>query len=497
MHRNVSVVTVKRPRLAVVSRRILRATFTRRTRTDLVYVIAGLPLAVVGFAANVITCWFPPFIAASAPTMRKLGEANRSLAFRLAGERVPPPPPIRVLSHVHLRTPDPTRVSALVAAHGGRVLELRSDERRRGRLKITGMSAARLAGLAAAENITVSGIHTHGWTLDAGIIDKPGWRARGYLALKLPVSVVGLFVSGCCWLFGLGYLLYPVLWEVAHHTSPVAAGTPIGLGALTGITLLGSFAAIPVGAAMLLAAPWLIHATSAADRALVRGLLGPGALADRVHDLEQARAHAVDDSAARLRTIERDLHDGAQAQLVGLAMKLGLANDKLTRGPDGAVDPADLDRVAELVGAAHRGAIEAIAELRTLALGIHPPVLDNGLADALTTLAARSAVPVELVTDIGDRPSAAIETMAYFCAAELLANVAKHSGARRASLEAVHVLGLLRIRVTDDGQGGACPVPGGGLHGLADRIRTVDGHLEIASPGGGPTVVTVELPSHA
>jgi len=85
MHRNVSVVTVKRPRLAVVSRRILRATFTRRTRTDLVYVIAGLPLAVVGFAANVITCWFPPFIAASAPTMRKLGEANRSLAFRLAG----------------------------------------------------------------------------------------------------------------------------------------------------------------------------------------------------------------------------------------------------------------------------------------------------------------------------------------------------------------------------------------------------------------------------
>jgi signal transduction histidine kinase len=205
----------------------------------------------------------------------------------------------------------------------------------------------------------------------------------------------------------------------------------------------------------------------------------------------------VDDSAARLRAIERDLHDGAQAQLVGLAMKLGLANDKLTRGPDGAVEPADLDRVAELVGAAHRSAIEAIAELRTLARGIHPPVLDNGLADALTTLAARSAVPVELVTDIGDRPSAAIETMAYFCAAELLANVAKHSGARLASLEAVHVLGLLRIRVTDDGQGGACLVPGGGLDGLADRIRTVDGHLEIASPRGGPTVMTVELPSHA
>ena len=124
-------------------------------------------------------------------------------------------------------------------------------------------------------------------------------------------------------------------------------------------------------------------------------------------------------------------------------------------------------------------------------------MLDNGLTDALTTLAARSAVPVELVTDIPERPSAAIETIAYFSASELLANVAKHSGARHATLEAVHVPGLLRIRVTDDGRGGACPVPDGGLRGLAERIRTVDGHLTIDSPAGGPTTVTVELPSHA
>ena len=200
----------------------------------------------------------------------------------------------------------------------------------------------------------------------------------------------------------------------------------------------------------------------------------------------------MDDSAARLRSIERDLHDGTQAQLVALAMKLGLAKEKL----DDAA-PADLARVTQLVDDAHRGAIEAIAELRTLARGIHPPVLDNGLADALATLAARSAVPVELVTDIPERPSAAIETIAYFSAAELLTNVAKHSGARRATLEAVHVPGLLRIRVTDDGHGGACPVPGGGLRGLAERVRTVDGRLDIDSPRGGPTTVTVELPSHA
>jgi signal transduction histidine kinase len=156
-----------------------------------------------------------------------------------------------------------------------------------------------------------------------------------------------------------------------------------------------------------------------------------------------------------------------------------------------------MTRVAQLVDDAHRSAIEAIAELRTLARGIHPSVLDNGLTDALITLAARSVVPVDLVTDIPERPSAAIETIAYFSAAELLANVAKHSDARHATLEAVHVPGLLRIRVTDDGHGGASPVPGGGLRGLAERVRTVDGQLDIDSPASGPTVVTVELPSHA
>lgn len=219
------------------------------------YVIAGLPLAVVGFAANLVTLWFP-MIQASAPAMRKLGDANRFLAFRLAGERVPPPPPM-CAGHIHLRTPDPAGVSALVAAHGGRVRELKDEGRHGSQLKISGLPAARLAGLAAAENITVSDIYTHPGWMELKNPDMPALRARAYLALKLPVSVVGLFVSGCCWLFGLGFLLYPVLWEIAHHTQPVAAGTPIGLGALTGITLPGSFAAIPVGAAMLLAAPWL------------------------------------------------------------------------------------------------------------------------------------------------------------------------------------------------------------------------------------------------
>jgi signal transduction histidine kinase len=216
----------------------------------------------------------------------------------------------------------------------------------------------------------------------------------------------------------------------------------------------------------------------------------------RVRELEQSRANLVEDSAARLRRIERDLHDGAQAQMVAVAMKLGLAREKLGGAVDGTAQ-ADLQRILELVDAAHRGAKEAITELRDLARGIHPPELDQGLGTALASLAARSEVPVELVVDLSERPSAAIETIAYFCAAELLTNVAKHSGARHATLEAAHVDGLLRIQVSDDGCGGARLERRGGLAGLAERVRTVDGRLQVRSPPRGPTVVTVELPSHA
>jgi signal transduction histidine kinase len=214
----------------------------------------------------------------------------------------------------------------------------------------------------------------------------------------------------------------------------------------------------------------------------------------RVRELEQSRARVVEDSATRLRRIERDLHDGAQAQMVAVAMKLGLAREKLGSALAGTAEP-DLGRVLELVDAAHRGAKEAITELRDLARGIHPPVLNHGLGTALASLAAPGDVAVDLVIDLPERPSAAIETMAYFCAAELLTNVGKHSGARHATLEAVHLPGLLRVRVSDDGEGGARIENRGGLAGLAERIRTVDGMLRVSSPPHGPTVVTVDLPS--
>jgi len=422
---------------------LLREPLRRRTWAEFRYVIVSLPLAIAGFAFTVVTLVlgalsFGVLLALSSPGARGLAAVSRGLAGRLLGTRVAAPPPFR---------PRP--------------------------------------GVA-------------GW-IRSGITDAASWRARAYLVLKLPVAVAGYLVTGYTWVFAVSGLTYPLRWLIVflvrmHLPSGVNAARPIS--GLT--TLQGNLLAAPIGAALLLAAPWLMRAVTGLDQVLITRLIGPASLTERVRDLEQTRAHVVDDSAARLRRIERDLHDGAQAQMVAVAMKLGLAREDLggTAGANAEAE-ARLQRALELIDTAHGMAKEAIIELRDLARGIHPPVLDHGLDTALATLAARSAVPVELVADLPERPSAAIETIAYFCAAELLANVAKHSGARHATVEVVHVPGLLRLRVSDDGTGGARAGRGSGLAGLAERLRTVDGRMQISSPPGGPTAVTIEMPSHA
>jgi signal transduction histidine kinase len=463
-------------------RRVIEAPFTRRAWSEVGHTLASFPVAVSAVAFLVPMLENGILWAVSAPVVRWYGSVARFLARELLGEDVPTPPPFRPLLQLKVATPDAaaavTLAKAVVAAGG----KAREWETKPG-VTTKRLPHARVAELAAEAGIAIASPRPQSefarW-IGARTLDPVSWRARAYFVLKLPLAGAGLGVIAGSWLGGVFCLTFPAWWT-------------LGLGAAFGVVnLAGSFALLPLGVALLLIGPWLTHGLTETDRWLMRGLLGPGSPTERIRVLEESRAHAVDDSAARLRGIERDLHDGTQAQLVALAMKLGLALEKLRDAV-----PADLPRVTQLVGDAHRGALEAITDLRTLARGIHPPVLDNGLADALTTLVNRSAVPVELITDIPERPSAAIETIAYFSAAELLTNVAKHSRARHASLEAVHVPGLLRIRVTDDGTGGARPVPSGGLRGLAERVRTVDGRIEIDSPPGGPTAVTVELPSRA
>ncbi|MEJ2579026.1 MAG: sensor histidine kinase [Kineosporiaceae bacterium] len=187
------------------------------------------------------------------------------------------------------------------------------------------------------------------------------------------------------------------------------------------------------------------------------------------------------------RRIERDLHDGPQQRLVAIAMDLGMARERLHRDPDD---------VGELLDKAHAAAKEAIVEMRQVARGIHPPVLtDRGLDAALSALAARSPVPVDVHVGVGTRPSATVEAIAYFCVSEALTNVAKHSGATRATVEVTGSAGWLTVTVSDDGRGGADPGRGTGLVGLRDRVAAVDGTLAVSSPRGGPTVLTITLPA--
>ncbi|MEV8122683.1 sensor domain-containing protein [Streptomyces sp. NPDC085944] len=252
-------------------------------------------------------------------------------------------------------------------------------------------------------------------------------------------------------------------------------------GVLTFVTTLTSlFVLWPV-------LPFIARALTNVDRAMVRALLSPSdELERRIAELESDRGVVVDTAAADLRRIERDLHDGAQARLVNLAMGLGLAKEKLLEDPDAA---------AAMVDEAHGEVKLALQELRDLARGIHPAVLtDRGLDAALSSVASRCTVPVKVTVDLTERPAAAIEGIAYFTVSELLQNVSKHSGARSASVEVWRSSDRLLIQVGDDGRGGARLDGGTGMKGLADRLSAVDGLFVVASPEGGPTTITAELP---
>ena len=209
------------------------------------------------------------------------------------------------------------------------------------------------------------------------------------------------------------------------------------------------------------------------------------AMAERIETLEVTRAGAVDAQETELRRIERDLHDGAQARLVALGMSLGMAEQKLAEDPQ---------RASELLAEARVGAEHALRELRDLARGIHPPVLaDRGLEAALASLASSTPLPVDLSIDVAPRPAPAVESAAYFVAAEALANAAKHARAQRVDIRIARHGDAIELEVRDDGSGGADP-DGSGLRGLRRRVEALDGSLSVTSPRGGPTTIRAELP---
>ncbi|MFD3875344.1 sensor histidine kinase [Streptomyces sp. NPDC058623] len=307
------------------------------------------------------------------------------------------------------------------------------------------------------------------------LTDPVAWRTLLYLVLRLPLGVFG-FAAAVALPLGCGWLIGFPLWVRLLEPGPQTVTWLDPASPLLGVALLG-------------AVPGALRVLNGANRRL-GPLLGPARAQQRVRELETARATLLSDNTDQLRRLERDLHDGTQARLVALAITLSLTEDILdsTTGPD-------LARLRTLVDRARNQTNTTIVELRRLTRGIHPAALDGGLDQALPDLTATSPVPVSVHLNLRERPHQVIERAVYFCAAELLTNIAKHSGAHSARLTVNAADGRVRLIVYDDGHGGAAVGTGTGLTGLAGRLAVVDGTLRIDSPPGGPTQITAELPT--
>jgi signal transduction histidine kinase len=310
----------------------------------------------------------------------------------------------------------------------------------------------------------------------------------GFVTALLPVALIAYGIEGLVLLAGLWHAVAGDYW---YAFIPVS-----GFGSAVLCAVLGT-ALLALG---FLANPALLRV----HFVLARALLAPtreARLEQRVRRLSETRHDAVDASAAELRRIERDLHDGAQARLVAMGMDLGAALALIEKDPESA---------KALLAQARSSSAAALTELRDLVRGIHPPVLaERGLADAAEALALRCGVPVETDIDLPGRYGEPVEAAAYFAIGEVLTNAAKHSGARRVWLDlhfapapghgddggAPGVGGALRIAATVDGRGGADLDAGSGLRGVERRLARFDGILAVSSPPGGPTMVTMEIPA--
>ncbi len=269
----------------------------------------------------------------------------------------------------------------------------------------------------------------------------------------------------------------PARWrDVAYLFFAISLGFAISLSALI------AFFIFPIGYWL---SPMLLRIWASTTRAII-GPSGEQALQQRIGQLEESRSESVDHSAAELRRIERDLHDGAQAQLVALGMNLGLAEELVTRDPQAA---------AALIAEARTSSRSALADLRSLVRGIHPPVLaDRGLTGGIEALALAHPRDVETDVVLSGRAPEPVESAVYFAVAEALTNSAKYAGARHTWVWLRHDGIALTALVGDDGVGGAQITPGGGLAGIERRMAAFDGSVSVASPTGGPTIVTITVP---
>ncbi|WP_314172996.1 sensor histidine kinase [Streptomyces winkii] len=319
--------------------------------------------------------------------------------------------------------------------------------------------------------------------------DPATWRDLAWLLTDAVAGFVTALFPAALVAYGIeGFVIFAGVWRAVQHNYWYAFIPVEGFGTATLCAGLGAL--LVVLAAMV--NPYFIRG----HFLIVKGMISPsrGAqLEQRVERLYETRHDAVDSSAAELRRIERDLHDGAQARLVSMGMSLGTIEALVEK------DPA---QAKKLIAQARQNSAEALTELRDLVRGIHPPVLaERGLGDAVRALSLRMQIPVETDVEVEGRFPEPVESAAYFAISEVLTNAAKHARAERVWLD-VHYSeavaptgeGMLRIAVTDDGRGGADPAKGSGMTGVERRLGQFDGLLAVSSPPGGPTMVTMEIP---
>ncbi|MFI5682456.1 sensor histidine kinase [Streptomyces sp. NPDC051636] len=322
------------------------------------------------------------------------------------------------------------------------------------------------------------------WTRTYALLRDPAvWRDLRWLLVDMTAGFLTALLPAVLLLYPVeGFAVAAGLWRV------LADGNTYWYGFVPVTDQPSALGAGATAAVLLVAAYHLAPRLLAAHFKLTRAVLGAsqGELAERVRVLTETRRDAVDTSAAELRRIERDLHDGAQARLVAMGMDLGTIEMLVDK------DPA---KAKQLLAQTRRSSADALTELRDLVRGIHPPVLaERGLGDAVRALVLRLPVATEVSVDLPGRADAPVESAAYFAVSEVLTNAVKHSGADRIRVDVHHADGMLRIAVTDNGKGGAVAGAGSGLSGIERRLGTFDGVLAVSSPVGGPTVVTMEIP---
>jgi signal transduction histidine kinase len=336
-------------------------------------------------------------------------------------------------------------------------------------------SAYRPAPTAAGQRLTFK--ERMNWLLN----DPATWHDLVWLAVNAVVGLALLLVPLTLVGVGLVAFIIPALRSVGL-LHDLAVPPPAFPGNSQSVIFLIGLGFVALG---LWSAPWLLRGYAG----LARVVLAPSeqtALELRVMHLAQTRRETLDTGAAELRRIERDLHDGAQARLVAMGLTLDAAGRLIDTDPAAA---------RALLIEARDASARALAELRDLVRGIHPPVLaDRGVAEAVRALALDSPIRVTVTGSLPGRPPAPVESAAYFAVSELLANVAKHSGVRAAEVDLRYAARALRISVCDNGIGGADPARGTGLRGIERRLAAFDGVLVVTSPAGGPTAVTMELP---